>query len=310
MQSALDQSDVDVEVIVVLNGALRPFESADDRVRVLSSDPDDRGNGARTAGIAAARAPYIALLDDDDYWHPHKLRRQLSVLRKAPAGTMLVVGCSLEERNPDGTAIRVSPRVPGAVGEVRAYLFRRDRIVGNLPQLQTSTLVFPKALGEAAPFDPALTYHQDWSWLIAAEKAGATFTQVAQPLAYREITGSGSVGGRISWDQSAEWALGNIVDDRLLGDFLLIMVLPKALRKDDLAGARAIFRLVQDHRPGLAARIHATLTYGAWRLRRLAAPRREERSGDTAGADAAASDDVAGEPTRAGIATTERAGRT
>lgn len=270
VQSALDQSGVDVEVIVVLNDPVRPFEPHDERVRVLSSEPEERGNGARRAGIAAARAPYVALLDDDDYWHPHKLRSQLSVLRNSPQGSMLVVGCWLEERDREGHAIRVSPRAHQPIGEVRDYLFRRSRIVGNLPQLQTSTLVFPTALGRAAPFDPALTYHQDWSWLIAAQDAGATFTHVAQPLAFREISGSASVGGKITWAQSAEWALGNIVDDRLIGDFLLVMVLPKALRRKDAAGARAVFRLARDHRPGWAARLHAALTLASWRVRRIA----------------------------------------
>lgn len=270
--SALAQQDVAVEVIVVVNGAFRAVSFEDPRVRVLESDARLRGNGARAAGIAAARAVFIAMLDDDDYWHPEKLRRQLVVARaQADGGRLAVVGCGLEERRPDGTAIRVSPRRPLPIVNVRDYLFRRPRLFSDLPQLQTSTLLFSAELGRLVPFDPSLTYHQDWSWLLAADAAGARFVQVDLPLTYREITGSESVGGRISWDQSVEWAYSNIIDDRLLGDFILMMALPKAIRRNDVAGVKAVFETAAFHRPGRAARTHAAISVARWRTRRLIA---------------------------------------
>ena len=37
-------------------------------------------------GLDAASAPWVALLDDDDYWAPEKLRTQLDAARIAGAG--------------------------------------------------------------------------------------------------------------------------------------------------------------------------------------------------------------------------------
>ncbi|MBN9629705.1 MAG: glycosyltransferase, partial [Actinobacteria bacterium] len=48
--SALAQRDVEVEVVVAMNGRGESPEFSDPRVRVVRSDPADRGNGARMAG--------------------------------------------------------------------------------------------------------------------------------------------------------------------------------------------------------------------------------------------------------------------
>ncbi|MCU1348382.1 MAG: hypothetical protein JWO56_1412, partial [Acidobacteria bacterium] len=47
---------------------------------VLLRQPDQRGQAAaRNRGLAAATAPWVAFLDDDDLWSPVKLRQQLAV---------------------------------------------------------------------------------------------------------------------------------------------------------------------------------------------------------------------------------------
>ena len=39
---------------------------------------------ARNVGIAHGGAPFVALIDDDDLWHPNKLAGQVASLAKAP----------------------------------------------------------------------------------------------------------------------------------------------------------------------------------------------------------------------------------
>jgi glycosyltransferase involved in cell wall biosynthesis len=91
LAAALQQEDVDLEVIVVDDGSeQRPptgLEGLDDkRVRlVVLREP--RGVAvARNAGIAEARGDWVAFLDDDDLWAPSKLFRQLRASEEAGAG--------------------------------------------------------------------------------------------------------------------------------------------------------------------------------------------------------------------------------
>src|SRR5437764_416053 len=81
--SVLAQTLRDLEVIVVVDGLDPPSEAAlaalaDPRLRMIVN-PRSVGPGeARNVGVAAARAPWVAFLDDDDEWLPEKAARQLA----------------------------------------------------------------------------------------------------------------------------------------------------------------------------------------------------------------------------------------
>jgi glycosyltransferase involved in cell wall biosynthesis len=83
LDSALAQDDASCRIIVVDDG------STDDTVQVvrsygpritLRSQPNKGVSGARNTGLGLGRAPYVALLDQDDVWLPGKLRRQVDLL--------------------------------------------------------------------------------------------------------------------------------------------------------------------------------------------------------------------------------------
>src|SRR5689334_24282428 len=83
VESALNQTSVDFELIVVDDGStdftceqMRETYASNPRFRMIRIE--HRGPAAaRNAGVAAARAPMIAFLDSDDLWAPDKLARQL-----------------------------------------------------------------------------------------------------------------------------------------------------------------------------------------------------------------------------------------
>jgi hypothetical protein len=90
LRSALVQEEVDVEVVVVDDGSEdetpeRLAALDDARVRVIRHDESRGVAQARNAGIAAARADWLAFLDDDDLWSPRKLRLQLDAAAGAGA---------------------------------------------------------------------------------------------------------------------------------------------------------------------------------------------------------------------------------
>ena len=88
LASALAQSEPDLEVIVVNNGSSDDTEArlrrcADPRLRVFNQARPALAEALNTA-IVAARADYIAFLDADDIWLPHKLARHLDIHRERP----------------------------------------------------------------------------------------------------------------------------------------------------------------------------------------------------------------------------------
>ena len=82
VQSALAQTHPDVEIVAVNDGSsdgsvevLRQFGP---RVRVISQQNTGVA-GARNRGIESATGEFIAFLDQDDWWGPTKVERQLAV---------------------------------------------------------------------------------------------------------------------------------------------------------------------------------------------------------------------------------------
>lgn len=94
IQSALDQSDVTVEVIVVddrsSDRTVEVSQSlADERVRVVQLAENRGPGGARNAGLALAQGRWIAVLDSDDTVYPERLARL--ILRAQKAGATIAV---------------------------------------------------------------------------------------------------------------------------------------------------------------------------------------------------------------------------
>lgn len=84
VDSVLTQTFRDLEVIIVDDGSTDDTSAVlamytDPRVRVIYQENQGKG-AARNTGIRAACSEYVAFLDSDDLWLPHKLERQLAML--------------------------------------------------------------------------------------------------------------------------------------------------------------------------------------------------------------------------------------
>jgi len=85
LASALAQTHQVLEIIVIDDGSTDDTRAvcesfADPRVRYLyQSNDGTRGLGARNRAMLAASGDWIALLDQDDRWHPDKIERQLAL---------------------------------------------------------------------------------------------------------------------------------------------------------------------------------------------------------------------------------------
>jgi glycosyltransferase involved in cell wall biosynthesis len=114
LRSILGQTVRDLEVIVVLDSCrdgtasvVAGFQATDSRVRTLEVEVGSAAL-ARNAGIAVARAPYIALMDADDIALPERLERQLAAAGEQPE--VVLWGTHMQRITDDGlpmAAVRV-----------------------------------------------------------------------------------------------------------------------------------------------------------------------------------------------------------
>jgi glycosyltransferase involved in cell wall biosynthesis len=163
IRSVLAQSYTDFELIVVddassENIAAVVADIADSRVRLIRKTVNQGAASARNSGIEAATGRWVAFLDSDDEWLPHKLERQVARLAGRPAGARIC--CS-------GYVIL-------HIQERRAREFRPSDWHGTARQLvwgcnlsPGSTLVAERTcFDEIGLFDVTLRRFEDWDWLL------------------------------------------------------------------------------------------------------------------------------------------------
>lgn len=142
LQSVWDQEGVGpLTAVVVFDGPV-PDEAAalptptrpGDRLVITLNEQHPGLAGARNHGLALADDDVVAIFDDDDVWHPHKLSRQLRLLQQHPQ-TALV-----------GGGIRVV--TAGARSVVRtppAVVTHADLVADRVMALHSSTFVARRA---------------------------------------------------------------------------------------------------------------------------------------------------------------------
>lgn len=177
IRTVLDQSCGDFEIVVVDDGSTDdPAQAAaafgDPRIRAVRQE-NAGGGSARNRGIDEAKGRYIAFLDSDDLFLPHKLE---TVARRLDGNENSVWYSYI---NVDRGVGRywVRPSRPIRPGEdVGEYLFVHNQFI------QTSSIVLPRALASAVRFDAALRKGQDLDFCIRLQRHGAEFRMIEEPL--------------------------------------------------------------------------------------------------------------------------------
>jgi glycosyltransferase involved in cell wall biosynthesis len=193
LRSAFAQSVRDTEVVVVDDGStddtaalLRRLAKAEPRLRYVSSPSSEGAAAARNRGISLARGAWVAFLDDDDEWLPHKLQRQLATAAESPdAG---VVYCPYLYRDGDRPLVPRNVWDPETPPGLPRMLFRR--LVVAVP----TVLVRRDLLVAEGGFDSALPILEEWD-LFVRLGLRTPFAWVSEPLVVVNAT-EGSLSRR------------------------------------------------------------------------------------------------------------------
>ncbi|ABF44086.1 glycosyl transferase, family 2 (plasmid) [Deinococcus geothermalis DSM 11300] len=220
LPSALGQTLQELEVIVVVDGAdpetLAGLATVRDaRVRVVALRENVGGAEARNVGIRQARAEWVALLDDDDEWLPHKLERQWEAARRSPH-RFPVLACGWIVRRPEyDTLSPVRLLEPGE--RIGDYLIARKTLLTPECGL-TSTLLFARReLLLRMPFTPGLPKHQDWDWLLRVDRLEGVGFEILPETSAITYYGDGrpQMSNTIDWRWSLAWGKDHYRQGRL-----------------------------------------------------------------------------------------------
>jgi glycosyltransferase involved in cell wall biosynthesis len=233
VQSVLNQTFRDIEVIVVIDGTEPETRShllalADDRLRVLESGQNQGSALTRNQGVTAARAQWIAFLDDDDEWLPTKLERQFEVLARSPY-SLPIISCRLIARMPEQDE-HWPRRFPDSSEPLGDYLFIRNGLFQGEAVIQTSTILTAKSLLQQVPYLQDKACHDDWDWLLRAIAVpGVGIEFVPESLSIWHLGGDRTSLSRATgnqWRKSWQWIRSqkDVVTPRAYASFLLTEV--------------------------------------------------------------------------------------
>lgn len=263
-KSALAQTYGVAQVVVVVDGqdiatVAALMELGDARLRWIVLPESGGANHARNVGAAASTTEWIAFLDDDDEWFPHKSEAQLALADEAD-----IVSCRFLAQSSSGTMIwpRGLPKEGQRFGD---YLFARHSVFNGEAAVLTSTLMIRKTLFDQMPFSTELRRHQDADWVIRATSSGARIVYAPEVLVrFNDDIGRVRISTSYNWRQSLDWirSIRPLLSRRAYAGFVLTSVGPAASdRRERCAFAMLLREAFEKGRPTL---LHLALYFGMW----------------------------------------------
>lgn len=170
--SAVAQVDVRLEVIVVDDGIARPVADGELPEGVLMVRAGGGGGvaPARNLGVERARGPWIAFLDDDDWWAPDHVHRLLSAVDGRDAGFAYAATWNVDLSRGEAV-LRPAPPPDGLVS-----LLLRENALGTPSCVMVRRSLY-QGLGG---FDEGLSVLADWDlWIRMAAAAPGAVSRIA-----------------------------------------------------------------------------------------------------------------------------------
>ena len=189
LDSVLDQSFTDYEVIVVNDGS----SDREELERIINAHPlpvtyisqENKGvSAARNAAIKVARGEFYAQLDADDQWTPDYLDVQLGILKANPDVTLVYPNATIISEDMSGGLefMKVSP----SEGEANFESLVRQKCV-----VMTCVTARMAAIREVGMFDESIRSCEDFDlWLRIVKNGGRIIYHRDRLVLYRRHEGS------------------------------------------------------------------------------------------------------------------------
>jgi glycosyltransferase involved in cell wall biosynthesis len=279
LNSVLCQSYQKFEIIVVVDtpdpDTVDAVQSLNDpRVRLIPNSYSLTAAGARNAGADNAVGEWVAFLDDDDEWLPHKLEKQMA---RAAGHPLTLVSCLSRVVTPTGTYVRPKTVYDNSI-PIDEYLFDRRTLFGGSSFMQTSSYLLPRSLFDKVRFDPD-SPHDDWGFLLRLSKQnGARIETVSEVLAilYFEEQRTSLTSRTSSWERSLRYLdkIQPIITRRAYSGYCLGVVGERAAQEFAYAAFPELLRLAFRNGSPRASHVLPYLAYWLmprWLLRQLRA---------------------------------------
>jgi glycosyltransferase involved in cell wall biosynthesis len=187
VNSVLNQTYQDFELIVVDDGSTdrtaEILEKYGDKITYIYQNNRER-SAARNKGICSCSGEYLAFLDADDMWLPHKLKQQVQLLDLSPEiGLAHGIAFFIDE---SGHRIHQNGRQMAGSLESGSEVYK-SLLFENIIASPT-VMVRKSCFDRVGLFDESMTYTEDWDmWLRIAIHYRVGITR--RPLACYRING-------------------------------------------------------------------------------------------------------------------------
>ena len=244
LDSVIKQSYSNLEIVVVDDASRDNTEEVingmgDSRIRYIRHTTNQGGAATRNTGIEAATGEYVAFLDSDDVWLQGKIEAQLAAIQNDRHPENVVSYTQFEIEKDD--LVYIEPiRGKNDQETVAEYLFLHEG------EIQTSTMMLPRALILENGFRSELKKHQDWDLSLRLEAKGAQFLFVAKKMTVLDNEERSDRISRISdYKISLEWIqrYQNYISSKAFQGFLIKAVVPNMIEREQekIYAAKLIF---------------------------------------------------------------------